>query len=160
ARVARRGSRLARGRDARDQGGLRAPRAPSARRRPVRDRAGDLLRRVARQQLHDRGERERRRGLRLHVSSDGAAVWRRRDDVLWRRPLDAVILMPEGGPGPVTLPGTGAAVWDVLEVPSTLTELVATLAEVYAADSAVVEHDITVLLAELESLGAVTRGST
>ena len=81
--------------------------------------------------------------------SDADAVWRRRDDVLWRRSLDAVIL----------LPGTGAIVWDLLEEPATLTELVATLAEAYEADPAVVDHDVRTLLGELETLGAVARDS-
>ena len=77
------------------------------------------------------------------MSSDpAAAVWRRRDDVLWRRSLDAVILLPVGADEPITLPGTGAAVWDLLEEPASLDELVATLAEAYEEDPAVVEHDV------------------
>ena len=90
--------------------------------------------------------------------ADGGAVWRRRDDVLWRRSLDAVILLPVGVEDPVTLPGTGASVWDVLETPASLTELVEVLADAYDADPAVVEHDVRALLAELEELGAVTQG--
>ncbi len=50
-----------------------------------------------------------------------------------------------------------AAVWDLLEEPASLAELVAALAEVYEEDPAVVELDVTTLLAELEDLGAVTR---
>jgi hypothetical protein len=82
-------------------------------------------------------------------------VWHRREDVLWRRSLDAVILLPVGVEDPLTLPGTGASVWDLLEEPATLTQLVATLAEVYEEDPAVVEQDVRALLAELEDLGAV-----
>ena len=92
------------------------------------------------------------------MSSDpAAAVWRRRDDVLWRRSLDAVILLHVGADDPLTLPGTGAAVWDLLEEPASLAELVALLAEAYEEDPAVVEHDVTTLLTDLEALGAVTR---
>jgi hypothetical protein len=83
-------------------------------------------------------------------------MWRRRDDVLWRRSLDAVILLPVGADDPRTLPGTGAIVWDLLEEPTSLAELVATLAEAFEEDPAVVEHDVSALLAELEDLGAVT----
>jgi hypothetical protein len=90
------------------------------------------------------------------VSVSPTAVWRRRDDVLWRRSLDAVILLPVGADEPVTLPGTGAIVWDLLEEPATLPELVATLAEAYEEDPAVVEHDVVALLTELENLAAVT----
>jgi hypothetical protein len=83
-------------------------------------------------------------------------MWRRRDDVLWRRSLDAVILLPVGADDPLTMPGTGAAVWDLLEEPASLAELVVILAEAFDADPAVVEHDVATLLAELEDLGAVT----
>jgi hypothetical protein len=69
-----------------------------------------------------------------------------------------VILLPAGIDDPVTLPGTGASVWDLLEEPATLAELVAALVDAYdEADAAVVEHDVRALLADLEQLGAVTR---
>jgi hypothetical protein len=84
-------------------------------------------------------------------------VWRRRDDVIWRRSLDAVFLLPAGIDDPMTLPDTGASVWDLLEEPATVAELVATLADAYDADPTVVEHDVCELLAELEDLGVVTR---
>ena len=71
----------------------------------------------------------------------------------------AVILLPVGADDPMTLPGTGAAVWDLLEEPASLAELVAALAEAYEEDPAVVEHDVRALLDELESLGAVTHSS-
>ena len=91
------------------------------------------------------------------MSFDSAALWRRRDDVLWRRSLDSVILLPVGVEEPMTLPGTGASVWDLLEEPASLAELVAILADAYEEAPAVIEHDVRALLAELESLGAVTR---
>ena len=84
-------------------------------------------------------------------------MWRRREDVLWRRSLDAVILLPVDIDEPLTLPGTGASVWDLLAEPATVAELVAILADAYGADSTVVEHDVRALLAELEVLGAVAR---
>ena len=86
-----------------------------------------------------------------------SSIWRRREDVLWRRSLDAVILLPADAEDPVTLPGTGASVWDLLEEPASLAELVTVLAEAYDEDPAVVDHDARALLAELESLGAVTQ---
>ena len=88
-----------------------------------------------------------------------AAVWRRRDDVLWRRSLDAVIVLPVGADEPSTLPGTGAIVWDLLEEPATVAELVAILADAYEEDPAVVDHDVRALLADLETLGAVEQGA-
>jgi hypothetical protein len=89
------------------------------------------------------------------MTSDAAVVWCRRDDVLWRRSMDAVALLPVGASEPVTLPGTGAAVWDLLEEPATLDELVAALTEVFVADRDTIARDVGDLLAELESLAAI-----
>lgn len=85
-------------------------------------------------------------------------VWRRGTDVLWRRSLDAVILLPAEADEPVTLPGTGAAVWDLLAEPATLAQLVADLVAIYDGDPSTVAADVTDLLAELESIGAVRSG--
>ena len=63
-----------------------------------------------------------------------------------------------GADEPITLPGTGASVWDLLEAPTTLAELVAVLIETYDdAHLAAVKHDVRALLGDLERLGAVTR---
>jgi hypothetical protein len=86
----------------------------------------------------------------------GATVYSRRADVLWRRTLDTVILFPVGAEEPVTMPGTGAVVWDLLEEPATLAELVDTLADVYGEDAATIEHDVAALLEQLRALAAVT----
>jgi Coenzyme PQQ synthesis protein D (PqqD) len=86
-------------------------------------------------------------------AADG--VWRRRDDVLWRRSLEAVILLPAGADEPLTLPDTGAIVWDLLEEPATFDELVATLADVYNTDATTIATDITPLLTELQTRGAL-----
>jgi hypothetical protein len=78
--------------------------------------------------------------------------------VLWRRAVDAVVLLPVGADDPVLLPGTGAAVWELLEQPATLDELLAALREVYgtdAADRASAAADVVALLDRLVGLGAV-----
>jgi hypothetical protein len=82
-------------------------------------------------------------------------VWRRCPEVLWRRSLDAVVLLPPDADDPVALPGTGAAVWDLLAEPVTLPDLVATLTDAYGGDPATIEHDVVALLDRLETLGAV-----
>jgi len=89
------------------------------------------------------------------MTDTGSLVYSRRSDVLWRRSLDAVVLLPAGADEPVTLPGTGAAVWDLLAEPVTLPDLVGTLTQVYGGDAATIERDVTGLLARLDALGAV-----
>jgi len=84
-----------------------------------------------------------------------APVYSRRPDVLWRRSLDAVVLLPAGCEDPVTLPGTGAAVWDLLAAPATLPELVGTLVEVYGEDPVTVERDVAALLDRLARIAAI-----
>jgi hypothetical protein len=88
---------------------------------------------------------------------DPGTEWRRRDDVLWRRSIDAVVLLPKGADEPVTLPGTGAAVWDLLEEPATLGQLVETLSEVYGGQPSTIAHDVAALLDELEAMAVVAR---
>ena len=82
-------------------------------------------------------------------------MWRRRDDVVWRRSLDAAIVLSADAEDPVTLAGTGAAVWDLLAEPAALAELVGTLVEVYGGDSATIERDVAGLLEQLRVLHAV-----
>lgn len=89
------------------------------------------------------------------MTPDTTVVWRRRDDVLWRRSIDAVVLLPVGTSEPVSLPGTGAMVWDLLAEPATLDELVTALAEVYEGDAATIARDVVDLLVRLESLAAI-----
>ena len=82
--------------------------------------------------------------------------WRRSDAALWRRSVDAVVLLAPGADEPMVLPGTAAAVWDLLDEPTTLDGLVDALARVYAADPETIAPDVVALLARLESVGAVS----
>jgi hypothetical protein len=79
----------------------------------------------------------------------------RREDVLWRRSLDAVILLPAGATEPVTLAGSGPAVWELLTAPVSVSELARELAARYAADPATVEADVVALLDRLRTLGVI-----
>jgi hypothetical protein len=81
--------------------------------------------------------------------------WRRRPDALWRRSLDAVLVLPVGADQPVTLAGTGAALWELLAEPRTVPQLAAVLSEAYAAPHATVEADVRPVVAELARLHAV-----
>lgn len=88
------------------------------------------------------------------MTGPGVAWWRRAD-VSWRRSIDAVVLMPAGAKDPAALPGTAAAVWDLLAEPATLDELVSALADAYAVDPAAITGDVVALLERLEALGAI-----
>jgi hypothetical protein len=81
--------------------------------------------------------------------------WHRVPDLLARRSLDAVLLLPRGAEAPVTLPGTAAEVWDLLASPTPLTAIAAELAARHDADPAVVAADVGTLLDRLADLGAV-----
>jgi hypothetical protein len=84
-----------------------------------------------------------------------APRWRRHPAVLWRRSLDAVLLLPEHAAEPVTLEGTGVALWELLAEPATVAQLAAVLAEAHDADPAVVAADIEPVVAQLAALGAL-----
>ena len=81
--------------------------------------------------------------------------WRRGPAVLWRRSLDAVLVLPPAADEPLTLAGTGAALWDLLEAPASTDELVVALADRYGVEPATVEVDLVPALAELEMLGVI-----
>ena len=85
--------------------------------------------------------------------------WHRRDDVLWRRTLEGIVVArPErDGPDPVTIGGGGVAVWECLDRPRSTAELVDALVATFTADRDTVERDVEVLLTDLERHGYVTR---
>ena len=84
-----------------------------------------------------------------------AERWRRGPAVLWRRSLDAVLVLPPAVDDPLTLAGTGAGLWDLLAVPTSTDDLVDALAAQYAVDRRTVEIDIVPVLSELEAIGVI-----
>jgi hypothetical protein len=82
----------------------------------------------------------------------------RRSDVLWRRSLDTVLVVPAGGSEPVTLAGTGPAVWALLATPVMVSELSRVLARDYGEDPSVIEADLVPVLEKLAALGVVASG--
>jgi hypothetical protein len=82
-------------------------------------------------------------------------AYRRRPDVLWRRSLDAVLLLPRGSEDVVTVGGTGADVWALLDTWRDLDSLVTLLAPHYSGDRARIAADVQALLRELEGRAAV-----
>jgi hypothetical protein len=75
--------------------------------------------------------------------------------VLWRRSLDAVVLLPADGDEVLSLAGTGPAVWELLADWRTFDDLVTLLAEAFKAAPEVVEADLTGLMTELEAHGVL-----
>lgn len=84
-----------------------------------------------------------------------APTYRRRPEVLWRRTLQTVLLLPPDRDDVVTVGGPGGAVWELLDTWRTVDALVELLAPRYDADPAEIARDVEALLGELEALGAL-----
>jgi hypothetical protein len=85
---------------------------------------------------------------------------RRHPGVLWRRSLDAVVLLPPGNAESYTLGGTGPVIWELLGDWRSEEDLVASLAEMFGADPAVVGRDLAPVLAALSERGALERSAS
>ena len=75
--------------------------------------------------------------------------------MLWRRSLDAVVILPTGADDVVTLGGTSPAVWELLAEWRTVDDLVSVLGAAFLASPEQVRTDLVPVIAELEALGAV-----
>jgi hypothetical protein len=82
-------------------------------------------------------------------------AFRRRPDLLWRRSLDAVMLLPAGADDVITIAGTGVDAWELLDTWRTVEALTDLLASRFGADRRVVEPDLEALISELRELGAL-----
>jgi hypothetical protein len=82
---------------------------------------------------------------------------RRKTDVLWRRSLDAVLVLPRGTVELLTLFGSGPDVWDLLAKPISMPHLVRELAIRHDADLAVVEAGLGPVIDRLVAIGAIER---
>ena len=76
-------------------------------------------------------------------------------DVVWRRSLDAVLVLPAGAEEPVTLAGSGPELWELLATPTSMADLASAIAERYGVDAAVVAQDVDATLEHLLKLGVV-----
>ena len=81
--------------------------------------------------------------------------WRRRPEVLWRRWLDAVVLLTPSADDVLTLAGTGPEVWELLAEWRTVADLVEILAAAHETSTDVVTADLVPLLTELEGQGVL-----
>jgi Coenzyme PQQ synthesis protein D (PqqD) len=88
-----------------------------------------------------------------------ATRWRRRPDVLWRRSLDTVLLLPAPADDVLTLAGTGPAVWELLAEWRTVDDMVGILAAAHGTSPEVVAQDLAPLLVELEGQGVLQKAA-
>lgn len=77
-------------------------------------------------------------------------LWVRSPDVLWRRTLEAVVLLAPDTGEIITLTATGQALWEALEEPGTVPEVAARVADGYDVAPEVVAADIAPVLHDLE----------
>lgn len=86
-----------------------------------------------------------------------AARWVREPSVLWREITDGVLLLPAAAVEPFVLTDSGAALWELLETPVSVTSVSAQLAAAYGTQPDVVGEAVSPLLADLERRRAVRR---
>jgi hypothetical protein len=85
------------------------------------------------------------------------AIWRRRADVLQRRSLDAVVLLPVEGDAPLALAGSAPEVWELLAEPRTSAALASTLADRHGVPIAEIEADVVPTIERLTEARALER---
>ena len=66
-----------------------------------------------------------------------------------------MIVLAPGADEPVTVTGSGLAVWDLLDRPRSTDGLVAELSERFAADPATIRADVEALVGRLAEAGAL-----
>jgi hypothetical protein len=81
--------------------------------------------------------------------------WRRQPGATWRQTLRGVVVLAPGAEEPVTIAGSGGAVWELLDRPRTTEDLVSELSQRYSTDPETVRRDLDGLLAQLAGAGAL-----
>jgi hypothetical protein len=82
-------------------------------------------------------------------------AWQWAGDVLARRSLDAWLVMAPGAGGPSTLAGSAAEVWEFLDEPRTMADLIGALAARYAVGEDELRTDLVAVLDDLRAKGLV-----
>lgn len=80
----------------------------------------------------------------------------RNPSVLWRRCLDGVLIRVEDADAATLLGPPGDAIWEHLEQPIRIDELVDSLAEQFTGDRAQIEADVVEYLGQLAAYGATS----
>lgn len=76
--------------------------------------------------------------------------------MLWRRTPAAVVLLAHGSAEPLSLTGSGRALWELLADPVDEAELCRRLADQHGTDAAAIAPDVQRTLDDLARRGAVT----
>jgi Coenzyme PQQ synthesis protein D (PqqD) len=85
----------------------------------------------------------------------GLSLLRHAPSIPWRRVADDIILAPPGRDDFDQLSGTAAVIWGILATPSSLEQLVRTLADLYSIPPERISKDVDALVADLIGRGAI-----
>ena len=83
--------------------------------------------------------------------------WHRHPRALWRRSSDRIIVLPADQDEPLLLEGIGTVIWELLDQPIEVGEMIALLAEAAAEDPQEIGPQVTTFLADLAAEQAITR---
>ena len=89
------------------------------------------------------------------LSSTAAGRWVRSSRVLHRSGGFGVVALARDRDRPMTLQGTGVALWELLAVPHTTTELISEMADRFGVEDTVVGADLEQALGRLVAAGLV-----
>ncbi len=90
---------------------------------------------------------------------DGSGPIGRSPTALVRRGDFGVVVLGRHDERPIALAGTGVSVWDALDRPRSLADVVGELADRFGADAATVRADVEPLVAELLRAGVLEQRS-
>lgn len=84
----------------------------------------------------------------------------RSETVLWRQTFDRVIVLVPATGEMLTLKGTAVDLWDLLEEPAALEQVAAALGERSGVAPALIAADLTPVLIDLATRGALSKTGT
>lgn len=90
------------------------------------------------------------------VQSESTVRYRRSPSVLFRRTAAGLLLATGDGDDAVELGGSGEVLWDLLQEPMTIADLVGCLAAIFDAAPEVIWQSVESTLSELVTMSAVT----
>lgn len=89
------------------------------------------------------------------LSSTAAGRWVRSSRVLHRSGGFGVVALARDGVAPITLQGTGVALWEMLADPHTSAELISEMADRFGVETSVIGDDLNDALGQLVGAGLI-----